>query len=216
MTTALDTAIGQWLDADHRPGISPDLIEEARRSLADLPDGEWGDTEWAAFAPVMEAAAAAMDARGEQVREACQMRGSATVGRVTVRPNGEFVAQSGPVEVRRRQLRDWPTSPHWYVELEDPDGGVETRTDLTSWVDVALAAEELEADWAREQEAARSAARLRVERAAAAVRQAERALAEARAARDEAVRDAMAGGLLAREAAQAAGISQQRASQLRA
>lgn len=160
------------------------------------PDELWDDEARAEMLPawseiaegLWQAHVAAHRAAADEVRRACQMQGRARVGEILVEPNGEFVTASGPEEVRARQLRDWPASPHWYVTLTDPDGESDTYRsgDLASWAALLTEARERQAAWEARARADRARRERRVQVAKGVRRDAEQALAQAQAELDEA------------------------------
>lgn len=209
------TILAQLVDVDGDPdraGVPDDLVaavadalqESWEAAVADLgsewaevePDDLWDDAaraeilpEWTEIADgLWQAHLAAHRGAGDEVRRACQMQGRALVGDVAVQPNSEFVAASGTDEVRARQLRDWPVSPHWWVTLTDPDGesDIYRSGDLVSWPALLAEARERQAAWEARERADRERRRVRVQMATGARRDAERALAQAQAELDEA------------------------------
>lgn len=207
--------IGQWLDA-----TGARLPASAVERVADIlsaTDDEDVARDGGPLDVAMEAELADVEAEGDRIRRDCQMQGASSASGLTIRPNGEFIAQSGPAEVRERSLRGWPTSPHWYVEMVAADGSVYSYTgdDLRSWADVAIEAERLAAELAAQEERRLGEWQRRVRRAAESVRSAEAALAAAQRDRDAMIRKALDAGLSVVDAARTAGLNRQRVYQIR-
>ena len=180
-TETVREIIGQIIDATGDPDRAGAPDDATLAALADrLPSDaeEWGEREWSLIDEAWEAHTAAHRAAADEVRRSCQMTGSATVGRTRVIPDGEFVCHTGSEEVRARQLRDWPTSPHWSVDLVAPDGETETVTgrEASSWAQLLTMAREADAAWQARVAADLARRRARLDRARAAQRDAERAL----------------------------------------
>ena len=162
------TYLGQIADITGDPdraGVPDDLVQDVAVAFP------WGGGNEAEMAEVADRAwekhAAMHRMEADEIRRDCQMAGHAQVGAVTVLPNPEFVCQSGPPEVRERQLRNWPASPHWWVTLTTPDGESETFTgqDLGSWGAVLSEARQAESDWRQRQEASHERLKADVARA---------------------------------------------------
>ena len=180
-TETVREIIGQIIDATGNPDRAGAPDDATLAALADrLPSDaeEWGEREWSLIDEAWEAHTAAHRAAADEVRRSCQMTGSAMVGQTRVIPDGEFVCHTGSEEVRARQLRDWPSSPHWSVDLVAPDGETDTVTgaEASSWAQLLTLAREADAAWQARVAADLARRRARLDRARAAQRDAERAL----------------------------------------
>lgn len=210
----VDIAVQEWMDVDGAL-IAPDLLQDACDELCDLlPEGDpWGEEEYRILGEHLTAARDLTHARAEEVRRACQRRGEATIGQIRVRINTEFWDRSKP----NPALDGWPTSEHWWVELEAPDGrfATYTRDDLSGWDELLLEAGEAEEQWqCRVQEIARSQ-RQAMRKARGHITAAEHALAQAVAERDELIRSLLAEGLAVSEVQSGLGLSRARVYQIK-
>lgn len=183
-TETVREIIGQIIDATGNPDRAGAPDDATLAALADrLPSDaeEWGEREWSLIDEAWEAHTAAHRAAADEVRRSCQMTGSAMVGQTRVIPDGEFVCHTGSEEVRARQLRDWPSSPHWSVDLVAPDGETDTVTgaEASSWAQLLTLAREADASWRARVAADLARRRARLDRALSARRDAERVLDEA-------------------------------------
>lgn len=208
------TMVAQWLEAGGHT-LPPSAVDEAVEAITDDADDDWTG-EGGVLDRVLTAAVAALEAEGDRIRRDCQMRGQSEASGLRIRPNGEFIAQSGPREVRERSLRGWPTSPHWHVVIGDGDDAhTYTGTELGSWAAVAVEAEQLAGELAAAEAARLARWRRRVSREANAVRTAEHALTLAQQARDAAICEALDAGLSVTDTAAAARINRQRVYQIK-
>lgn len=204
----VETAVRDCLDAggDRLPAV---MVQAVVEQLAPaLPDGDWGDDEWQAIGDAVDGAVRDWAEQGDALRRECQRHRTATVGHITVAPNSTFVCQSGPVSVRERQLRDWPESPHWWVDLVAPDGEVSRvdGVDAGSWCDLLELARAADGEYAARVAWLAEQRRAGLATAQRAVRDAEAAASRAVAARDDLVRERLAGGMSVAEIAQATGL----------
>ena len=214
----VETMARQWLDAS---GVTlpatalEQAVEDILAELAIAGDTDGWDGPDGALDRVLAAAVDALEAEGERVRRDCQMRGRSALGRFEVIPNGEFVCQSGDDETRAKQLRDWPTSPSWWVRLVDGDDEEAYGPGLGSWAALVVEAEELAARIDAERAARTERLRASVRRAAAEMRAAERALEAVTQRRQEVMLAALDAGLPVADVAAAAGVGRARVYQLR-
>lgn len=214
-------AVDDFLDAGPRPllpGLRQDAIEELADLLPPTDDEQGWDAWWPEVETVISRQFDTMERQAEAVRQSCQMTGAAQIGQLQVRIETTFICRTGPLEVRRRQLAGWPTSPHWWVELVTPDGDPTryTNDQLHSWLDLLVEAHTLEGDWVESERRRLAALRRSIERAASDVAAADQALADAKARRDAAIIAALDGGVEGTIAATAARVTKQRVYQLAA